>query len=80
MNKTLGVVLLVLGIIGLGWGAFSFTTQKHVADIGPIHANKDREPYSSHSASRRRCASGGWNLSGHSIVVRLAGTGTPRTP
>jgi len=40
MNKALGLLLLVLGVIGLGWGAFSFTTQKKVADIGPIHATK----------------------------------------
>ena len=40
MNKTLGIVLIVLGIIGVGWGALTFTTQKDIADIGPIHATK----------------------------------------
>jgi drug/metabolite transporter (DMT)-like permease len=40
MNKVLGIVLIVLGIIGLGWGALTFTTQKKVVDIGPIQATK----------------------------------------
>jgi len=40
MNKTLGLIFIVLGIIGLGWGAFTFTTQKKVVDIGPLHATR----------------------------------------
>jgi len=42
MNKMLGIVLVVVGLIGLVWGGFSFTTREKVADIGPIHASRDK--------------------------------------
>jgi hypothetical protein len=37
----LGIVLILLGIFALATGGFSFTERKRVADIGPIHADKD---------------------------------------
>lgn len=40
MNKTLGIILCILGLIGLAWGGFSYTTQEKVVDIGPIHATR----------------------------------------
>ncbi len=40
MNKTLGVVLIVLGAIGLAWGGFTYTTQKKVVDLGPVQATR----------------------------------------
>ena len=42
MNKTLGIVLIVLGLIGLAWGGLSYTTRETVVDIGPIHATRDK--------------------------------------
>jgi len=42
VNKTMGVVLIVLGLVGLIWGGFSYTTRKKVVDIGPIHATRDQ--------------------------------------
>jgi drug/metabolite transporter (DMT)-like permease len=42
MNKTLGIVLIVLGLIGVGWGGFTYTTREKVVDIGPIHATRDK--------------------------------------
>lgn len=41
MNKTLGIVLIVLGLFGLAWGGFTYTTREKVVDIGPIHATRD---------------------------------------
>ena len=41
MNKTLGVILVVFGLIGLAWGGFTYTTREKVVDIGPIHATRD---------------------------------------
>jgi hypothetical protein len=38
----MGVVLIVLGLVGLIWGGFSYTTRKKVVDIGPIHATRDQ--------------------------------------
>jgi hypothetical protein len=38
----MGAVLIVLGLVGLIWGGFSYTTRKTVVDIGPIHATRDQ--------------------------------------
>lgn len=42
MNKTLGIVLIVAGLIGLVWGGFTYTTKETVLDMGPIHATRDK--------------------------------------
>lgn len=42
MNKVLGLILIALGLVGLIWGGFSYTTRKKVVDIGPIHATRDQ--------------------------------------
>lgn len=40
----LGVVLIVLGVLGLVLGGFSFTQKEKVLDIGPIEATaEDKE-------------------------------------
>ena len=36
--KTIGVILSALGVFGLAWGGFTYTTREKVVDIGPIHA------------------------------------------
>lgn len=38
-----GIVLLILGVISLGYQGISYTTQKQVVDIGPIHATEDQK-------------------------------------
>jgi drug/metabolite transporter (DMT)-like permease len=42
VNKTLGIVLIVLGLFGLAWGGFTYTTRETVVDIGPIHATREK--------------------------------------
>jgi hypothetical protein len=42
VNKTLGVILIVLGLVGLAWGDFTYTTTEKVVDIGPIHATREK--------------------------------------
>jgi len=42
VNKTLGMILIALGLIGLAWGGFTYTTSEKVVDIGPIHATRDK--------------------------------------
>jgi len=37
-----GVVLIVLGILILAYGGFSFTRREKVLDIGPIQATAER--------------------------------------
>jgi hypothetical protein len=41
VKKTVGIILIVLGLFGLAWGGFTYTTRKNVVDIGPIHATRD---------------------------------------
>lgn len=42
MKRTIGVVLIVLGLIGLAWGGFTYTTKEKVIDLGPIEATRDK--------------------------------------
>lgn len=42
MSRTVGVILIVLGIIGLAYGGFTYTTKEKVIDIGPIEATRDK--------------------------------------
>jgi hypothetical protein len=42
MSKTIGIVLIVLGLFGLAWGGFTYTTSEKVVDIGPIHATREK--------------------------------------
>lgn len=42
MNKTLGIILIGIGLFGLAWGGFTYTTREKVVDIGPIHATRDK--------------------------------------
>ena len=38
--KTVGIILIVAGILMLVFGNVSFTTEKKVVDAGPIEINK----------------------------------------
>jgi hypothetical protein len=42
MNRAFGIVLIALGLFGLAWGGFTYTTREKVLDIGPIHATRDK--------------------------------------
>ncbi len=35
------VVLVVLGILGLAYGGFSYTSETHKADVGSLHLSVD---------------------------------------
>jgi drug/metabolite transporter (DMT)-like permease len=39
--KLVGVLLIVIGLGIVVWGAFGFKTREKVLDVGPIHATKD---------------------------------------
>jgi len=34
MNRTVGAILVVLGIIGLAYGGFAYTAKARIADVG----------------------------------------------
>jgi drug/metabolite transporter (DMT)-like permease len=38
--KAAGVVLIVLGVLALVYGGFTYTHEKKVVDLGPIQASK----------------------------------------
>ena len=42
MSKMVGIVLIVLGVIGLAWGGFTYTTREKVVDLGPIQATREK--------------------------------------
>jgi drug/metabolite transporter (DMT)-like permease len=39
--KTPAIILIVVGIAIVVWGAFGFQTRDKVLDVGPIHATKE---------------------------------------
>jgi len=41
MKSAIAIALIVLGVIGLAYGGFTYTTREKVVDIGPIHATHD---------------------------------------
>lgn len=43
MNRTLGFILLVVGIIMLIWGGFSYTKKEKVVDAGPVQISADKQ-------------------------------------
>jgi uncharacterized membrane protein YidH (DUF202 family) len=43
VGTLVGVVLIILGILGLVSGGFSFTRREKVLDVGPVHATADKK-------------------------------------
>ncbi len=45
MLRVVGLLLLILGLAGLAFGAFHYTRHKTVLDVGPlqVHANTKEE-------------------------------------
>ena len=41
--KTLGIVLIIIGIIMMVFRSINFTQEKKVADIGPLEINKQEK-------------------------------------
>jgi len=42
VNKTLGALLIVLGVVFLAWGGFTYKTREKIIDIGPIQATQEK--------------------------------------
>ena len=41
--KLLGAILIVLGIVALLYGGFTYTKREKVADVGPLQATVDQK-------------------------------------
>jgi hypothetical protein len=38
--KAVGIILIVLGVLALAYGGFTYTHEKKVVDLGPIQASR----------------------------------------
>lgn len=38
-----GIVLVVVGVLALAYGGFTYTTREKIVDIGPIEATAEKE-------------------------------------
>jgi len=43
MQKTIGVILLAIGVIMLIWTGFSYTKKEKVVDAGPLQITADKQ-------------------------------------
>ncbi len=43
--RLIGIILIVLGALALGYGGFSYVSREKVVDAGPIQVSADKEKY-----------------------------------
>ncbi|TSJ44493.1 hypothetical protein FO440_10040 [Mucilaginibacter corticis] len=43
MNRTIGIIMIVIGIAMLIWTGFTYTKKEKVIDAGPIQVSADKE-------------------------------------
>jgi uncharacterized membrane protein len=43
MNKTIGIVLIIIGAVMLIWTGFTYTKKEKIVDAGPIQISADRQ-------------------------------------
>jgi drug/metabolite transporter (DMT)-like permease len=41
--KIIGICLIVVGVVALAFGGFSYTTRERVVDLGPLKVDADKE-------------------------------------
>jgi LPXTG-motif cell wall-anchored protein len=44
-QKIAAMVLIVAGVLGLAYGGFTYTSETHRADVGPIHMAVDEREH-----------------------------------
>ena len=42
LMAVVGIILIVIGVIALALGGFSFTTSEKVAEVGPLKVEKEK--------------------------------------
>lgn len=42
-TKIAALVLIVIGVLGLAYGGFSYTKETHEANVGPLHMSVDEK-------------------------------------
>ncbi|MEE1944018.1 hypothetical protein VRU48_02790 [Pedobacter sp. KR3-3] len=43
MGRTIGVILMIIGIVMLAWTGFTYTKKEKVVDAGPIQISADKQ-------------------------------------
>ncbi|MXV50459.1 hypothetical protein GS399_05695 [Pedobacter sp. HMF7647] len=43
MNRTVGLILIVLGVVMLIWTGFTYTKKEKIIDAGPIQVSADKQ-------------------------------------
>ena len=43
MSRTVGIVIIILGVIMLVWTGFTYTKKEKIVDAGPLEISADRE-------------------------------------
>ncbi|ATP56019.1 hypothetical protein CPT03_05875 [Pedobacter ginsengisoli] len=43
MNKTIALVMIILGVVMLIWTGFTYTKKEKIIDAGPIQVSADKE-------------------------------------
>ena len=43
MNRTIGIVLIIAGIITLSWTGCTYTKKEKIVDAGPLQISVDRQ-------------------------------------
>lgn len=43
MNKSLGIIFVVIGIVMLVWTGFNYTKKEKVIDAGPLQVSVDKQ-------------------------------------
>jgi len=71
MQRTIGLVLIVIGAVMLIWTGFSYTRREKVVDAGPIHISADRE----HTVNWSPYAGGALLVGGIIILATARKTG-----
>lgn len=67
MARTIGFILIVLGVLMFIWTGFSYTKKEKVVDAGPVHISADKE----HSVNWPPYA-GGFLVIGGVILVLIS--------
>ena len=45
IQRTIGIILLVAGLLGLAYGGFTYTKDTHKADVGPLHLSVEEKEH-----------------------------------
>jgi len=43
MSRTVGIILILLGVVLLVWTGFTYTKKEKIIDAGPIQVSADKE-------------------------------------